>query len=66
MLSRIQDVRGGKANDPRFGSRMTGEGPHAELIATLFKTARARAGIPPSGPKLRVDAFRRKGQLDLF
>ena len=45
---------------------MTGEGPHAELIKTLFKTARARAGIPPSGPPLRVDAFRRKGQLDLF
>jgi DNA repair photolyase len=66
VLSRINDVRGGKVNDARFGSRMTGEGPHAELIATLFKTARARAGIPPSGPPLRVDAFRRKGQLDLF
>jgi len=66
VLSRINDVRGGKVNDPRFGSRMTGEGPHAELIATLFRTARARAGIPSSGPKLRVDAFRRKGQLDLF
>jgi DNA repair photolyase len=66
VLSRINDVRGGKVNDPRFGSRMTGEGPHAELIKTLFKTARARAGIPSSGPPLRVDAFRRKGQLDLF
>jgi DNA repair photolyase len=66
VLSRIEDVRGGKLNDPQFGSRMTGSGPAAELIATLFKTARARAGIPPSGPPLRVDAFRRKGQLDLF
>jgi DNA repair photolyase len=66
VLSRIEDVRGGKLNDPNFGSRMTGSGPSAELIATLFKTARARAGIPPTGPPLRVDAFRRKGQLDLF
>ncbi|MEO5819885.1 MAG: PA0069 family radical SAM protein [Vicinamibacteraceae bacterium] len=66
VLSRIQDVRGGKLNDAQFGSRMTGAGPSAELIATLFKTARARAGIPSSGPPLRVDAFRRKGQLDLF
>jgi len=66
VLSRISDVRGGKLNDPSFGSRMTGSGPSAELIATLFRTARARAGIPSRGPALRVDAFRRKGQLDLF
>jgi DNA repair photolyase len=66
VLGRIHDVRGGGLSDARFGSRMTGQGPHAELIATLFKTARARAGIPPSGPPLCTDAFRRKGQLDLF
>jgi DNA repair photolyase len=66
VLSRIKDVRGGKLSDPEFGSRMTGSGPAAELIASLFKTARARAGIPSSGPPLSVDAFRRKGQLDLF
>ena len=66
VLSRINDVRGGKLSDPNFGSRMTGTGPVAELIASLFRTARARAGIPSSGPPLRVDAFRRKGQLDLF
>jgi DNA repair photolyase len=66
VLSRIQDVRGGKLSDAQFGSRMTGAGPAAELIGALFKTARARAGIPSSGPPLRTDAFRRKGQLDLF
>jgi hypothetical protein len=66
VLSRIKDVRGGKLSDPEFGSRMTGAGPAAELIASLFKAARARAGIPSSGPPLRTDAFRRKGQLDLF
>jgi DNA repair photolyase len=66
VLSRIEDVRGGKLNDATYGTRMTGTGPAAELIAALFKTARARAGIPSSGPPLRVDAFRRKGQLDLF
>ena len=66
VLSRIEDVRGGKRNDANFGSRMTGTGPAAELIASLFRTARARAGIPPKGPALRVDRFQRKGQLDLF
>jgi DNA repair photolyase len=66
VLSRIEDVRGGRLNDPRWGSRMRGEGPTAALVENLFKTARARAGIPPRGPSLRTDAFRRKGQMDLF
>ena len=66
VLSRIEDVRGGKLNDPRFGSRMRGEGPTAALIEGLFKTSRTRAGIPPRGPSLRTDRFRRKGQLGLF
>ena len=66
VLSRINDVRGGKMNDARFGSRMKGEGPTAELIASLFRAARDRAGIPRVGPSLSTAAFRRKGQLDLF
>jgi DNA repair photolyase len=66
VLSRITDVRGGKLNDARYGSRMKGEGPTAELIASLFRTARDRAGIPRAGPPLSTTAFRRKGQLDLF
>jgi DNA repair photolyase len=66
VLSRIQDVRGGKLSDATFGSRMTGTGPAAELIRALFQTARDRAGIPRSGPPLRTDAFRRHGQLSLF
>jgi hypothetical protein len=45
---------------------MRGEGPAAELIAALFRTARDRAGIPRVGPGLSTTAFRRKGQLDLF
>jgi DNA repair photolyase len=66
VLSRIQDVRGGKLNDAEYGSRMRGEGPAAELIASLFRAARDRAGIPRSGPPLNTDAFRRAGQLTLF
>jgi DNA repair photolyase len=66
VLSRIQDVRGGKLSDATFGSRMTGSGPAAELIQSLFRTARTRAGIPPKGPALRTDRFRRKGQQTLF
>jgi DNA repair photolyase len=66
VLGRIADTRGGRLNDPRFGSRMRGEGPVARLIAGLFATARKRAGIPDAVPALRIDAFRRPGQLGLF
>jgi DNA repair photolyase len=66
VLGRIEQMRGGKLNDPRFGSRMRGEGPLADLVEELFTVARDRAGIPPRGPRLRTDVFRRPGQLALF
>jgi DNA repair photolyase len=66
VLGRIEQTRGGRLNDPRFGSRMRGEGPLAELVEELFTVARDRAGIPPRGPRLRTDMFRRPGQLALF
>jgi DNA repair photolyase len=67
VLGRIQDLRGGRLNDPRFGSRMRGEGPLAEMIASLFRVARVRAGFPESRPPLRTDAFRRPpAPLPLF
>jgi DNA repair photolyase len=59
VLARIRDTRGGRLNDPRFGSRMRGEGPGAALVAELFHRARDRVGIPPGGPALAIEAFRR-------
>src|SRR5436190_5270020 len=32
VMSRIRDTRGGRENDPRFGSRMRGEGVYADVI----------------------------------
>ena len=58
VLGRIRDIRGGKLNDPNFGSRMRGNGPLAELVAEVFKKARDRAGIPRYGPTLSTSAFR--------
>lgn len=68
ILSRIRAVRSGKLNDPRFGSRMKGEGIIAETIADMFKLACQRAGIQERGPKLSTAAFRRPGgqQRQLF
>ena len=56
-MSLIQQMRGGKDYDSRFGTRMRGEGPFADLIAMRFATARKRLGFPGL-PSLRSDLFR--------
>jgi DNA repair photolyase len=59
ILGRIRAMRGGKLNDPRFGSRMRGEGVFAEQISQMFHVARRKAGLPESGSGLSTSAFRR-------
>ena len=59
ILGRIRSMRGGKLNDPRFGSRMRGEGIFADQIHQMFEIARRKAGIPDEGPELSAAAFRR-------
>lgn len=59
VLSHIQTIRGGKLNDSRFGSRMSGEGIFAEHIAQLFSLSCRRAGIEGGCfPSLSTAAFR--------
>jgi DNA repair photolyase len=67
VLNRIRAIRGGKLNDPRFGSRMRGEGIFAEQISRIFQIARRRVGIPDEGPELSIAHFHRPGgkQLEL-
>ena len=59
VLERIRSLRGGRLNDPRFGSRMRGEGIFAEQIRALFHTARRRHGLDRPLPDLSAAAFRR-------
>ena len=68
VLHRIQEVRGGRLNDPRFGSRMRGSGLYAEQLHALFATASRRAGLDGPRPTLSSAAFRRPGgeQMALF
>lgn len=61
VLGRLRSLRGGKLNESRFGHRMGGEGPFAEVISRLFATARRRAGMREHGPELSTAAFRRPG-----
>ena len=39
VISIVRQIRGGRENDPRFHSRMTGSGEYAELIARRFEIA---------------------------
>jgi DNA repair photolyase len=68
VLARIRALRGGKLNDPRFGTRMRGEGLFAEQLSKLFHVTCRRLGLAPEGPELSVASFRRPAgrQLDLF
>ncbi|MGB3682159.1 MAG: PA0069 family radical SAM protein [Rubrobacteraceae bacterium] len=67
VLNRIREMRGGKLNDPNFGSRMSGEGVYAAHLSRLFEVSRRRAGISTGRPPaLSTAAFRRPGQDTLF
>lgn len=67
ILGRIRSIRGGgRLNDPRWKSRIVGEGVFADQIASLFEVSCRRAGIG-ARPQLSTAAFRRsREQLDLF
>jgi len=64
VLNRVRSLRGGRLNDPRFGSRMRGDGIFAEQIRALFETSRRRLGFPDERPELSTAAFRRPRDLD--
>ncbi|MGE4323075.1 MAG: PA0069 family radical SAM protein [Sphingobium sp.] len=58
VMAIIRDMRGGRDNDPNFGSRMRGRGVWADLICTRFVKARRRAGFTGDRLVLRTDLFR--------
>ena len=78
VLNCIRDMRGGKENDPNFGSRMRGQGIWADLIRQRFTKALAKFNLPGNGRFSGLDTaqFRRPlsvppavaktDQMDLF
>jgi DNA repair photolyase len=45
VISIVRQSRGGRENDPNFGSRMTGSGNFVELIGKRFELACRRLGL---------------------
>ena len=68
VMAIIRDLRGGRDNDPNFGSRMRGQGVWADLIRSRFVKARRKAGFGDEQLTLRTDLFRppEGGQMRLF
>jgi DNA repair photolyase len=72
VMSLVQDIRGGRDNDSRFGARMRGEGEYANLIRDRFAIACRRLGLDTLRvPALDTTQFRPPRtrpdpQLDLF
>jgi DNA repair photolyase len=48
VMSLIRAMRGGRANDPNFGSRMRGTGPYALLLRSRFRIACRRLNLNAS------------------
>jgi len=70
VMARVQDMRGGRDNDARFGSRMTGQGVWAQLLRQRFHKACERLGLNRERVALDLSAFRppaaQAGQGSLF
>ncbi len=67
VLTAIEQIRGGKLNDPNFGSRMRGEGPIAENLRQLFKIYSQKYGFNEKKIELSPAHFNRpSNQLSLF
>jgi DNA repair photolyase len=45
VMSLIREMRGGRDNDPRFGTRMRGVGPYAQLLNNRFRLACSRLNL---------------------
>ena len=70
VMNRVNDIRGGKDNDPRFKSRMRGEGIYAALVENRFRAACRRLGLNRKRVPLDTGRFipprPARAQMDLF
>ena len=58
ILARLREMRGGRLNDSRFGTRMTGTGVWAQLLRQRFDKACARLGLNRERRPMDFGGFR--------
>jgi DNA repair photolyase len=71
VMSRVHQMRGGRDNDPQFGSRMSGQGELARLLEQRFAKACERLGFNSQDRNAALDTTqfrvpRGDGQMSLF
>jgi DNA repair photolyase len=69
VMSRLREMRGGRENDPNFGSRFRGNGLFADLLQQRFRLACERMGYNLKDAPLDTGRFippTRNGQQELF
>ncbi len=62
VMSLVRSMRGGKDYDSNWGTRMTGTGPYAQLIAQRFAIATKRLGLNQTRVELDASKFQRPVQ----
>ena len=58
VMALVRELRGGRDNDPRFGSRMDGQGPYWAAVRARFQLACKRLGLDGRRIVLRTDRFK--------
>jgi DNA repair photolyase len=61
VMARLREMRGGRDNDARFGSRMTGEGIWAQLMRQRLRKASERLGLVRDRVALDLSQFKPPG-----
>ena len=59
VMSLLKSMRGGKEYDSRWGVRMRGSGPYAQLLGQRFRLAVRRLGLNQNNTPLDTGKFRR-------
>ncbi|MDH5544221.1 MAG: PA0069 family radical SAM protein [Gammaproteobacteria bacterium] len=68
VLQYIREMREGKLYNNAFGTRMSGSGPYAEMLAQRFRLQCKKLGLNERTEELRTDIFRKSAspQMSLF
>lgn len=70
VLNLVRQTRGGRLNDPNFGSRFVGSGAYSELLSNRFELSKRRLGLSDRKWTYNFSLFKTPivpgPQLDLF
>ena len=65
VMARVMMIRGGKLNDSKWGTRMTGTGAYADFMHEIIHALAVKYNLNRSRMPLATHLFRRPGELDL-